>query len=40
MIPPRGVYLNISNLQYILAVANVLENGDITISYYVQVKVY
>ena len=38
MIPPKGAYLNISKLHYILAVANLLVHNNITISYYVQVN--
>ena len=38
MEPPKGVYLPISKLHSILAVANLLAHNNITISYYVQVN--
>ena len=38
MVPPKGVYLLISKLHSILAVANLIAHNNITISYFVQVN--
>ena len=37
---PKGVYLPISKLHFILAVANLLAHNNITISYYGQVNTF